>query len=120
MSAAQLGEVRRSSRVRRTTSLLLPEPAADTAARKKRKAKVGRKRLPAKRAAVQKQLNILSKDCPAPKSVKTRNGGKVIKVKEEDDDDQPTVRQLSGNKSIKIGLFSLFSFELKMKIYQLL
>ncbi|KAH9397517.1 Strongly-conserved Zn-finger binding protein (TFIIIA) [Tyrophagus putrescentiae] len=95
--SAQHGEVRRSSRVRRTTSvsLLLPEPSAYTA--KKRKAKVGRKGLPAKRAAVQKQLNFIREDSPAPKAV-MGNGGKVIKVEEEEEeeDDQPTVRQLSG------------------------
>ena len=88
--------------------LLLPEPSAYTA--KKRKAKVGRKGLPAKRAAVLKQLNIISEDSPAPKAV-MGNGGKVIKVEEEEEDDQPTVRQLSGEKfETKLGLFSPFFY----------
>ena len=90
--------------------LLLPEPSAYTA--KKRKAKVGLKGLPAKRAAVQKQLNIIREDSPAPKAV-MGNGGKVIKVEEEEEeeDDQPTVRQLSGEKfETKLGLFSPFFY----------
>ncbi len=113
--SAQHGEVRRSSRVRRgpPVSLLLPEPSAYTA--KKRKAKVGLKGLPAKRAAVLKQLNIISEDSPAPKAV-MGNGGKVIKVEEEEEDDQQTVRQLSGEKEQNLVCFPLFSIELKMKI----